>query len=198
VLILLRHGQTATNAQGLLVGRSDPPLTELGRTQARALASVLENVGALVSSPLRRARETAALAVPQRTAVIDDAFIEVDYGTLEGTSLASVPAPLWRSFATDHDVALGGGESLADVDRRVHARLQEWMDDATSLLHSASEHLVVVSHVSPIKSALAWALGAPGSIAWRSQLVNGSLTTITSRRGEPVLINFNVVPQSHQ
>jgi broad specificity phosphatase PhoE len=81
VLIIVRHGQTAANAAGLLLGAgSDPPLTDLGRRQAASLSSVA-GVGAalrVVSSPLRRAVETASALGPP--VVVDPRWIEIDYG----------------------------------------------------------------------------------------------------------------------
>ena len=72
VIILIRHGQTTTNAQNLLVGRSDPSLTELGERQARALEPYLAGVKEVWVSPLGRARATAALALPEHEAILSD------------------------------------------------------------------------------------------------------------------------------
>ena len=195
MIILIRHGQTTTNAQNLLVGRSDPELTELGARQARALAPLLENVVEVWTSPLRRARATAELALPHLRAQLREAFIEVDYGHLDGQPLSVVSAEQWQDFETDHNRALGDGESLASVDRRVHAELEDLLGDPESLLHDHERHLAIVSHVSPIKSATVWALGAPGSTAWRTRLDNGSMTMIATRRRTPALVHFNVVPR---
>ncbi len=195
MIILVRHGQTTTNALRLLVGRSDPGLTELGELQSRALATMLEGTAEVWTSPLRRARITASLALPHLEARVNHAFIEVDYGSLDGEPLSSVSLEQWYKFETDHTTAIGGGESLASVDLRVHAELDGLLGDPASLLHDDLRHLVIVSHVSPIKSALAWALGVPGSVAWRARLDNGSLTTIGTRRGTPALVRFNVVPR---
>ena len=194
MIILVRHGQTTTNAKGLLVGRSDPVLTELGERQARALRPLLANVSEVWASPLQRARATAQLAIPHIECTLNEAFIEVDYGELDGQPLSVVSSEQWQTFETDHTVAIGNGESLASVDARVHAQLEALLEDRDSLLYSAEEHLAIVSHVSPIKSAMAWALGVPGSVAWRSRLDNGSITTIGTRRTSPTLIHFNVVP----
>ena len=60
MLIIVRHGRTAANASGLLLGRADPELDELGRRQAAAVAAALPPVDRVVASPLRRAQETAA------------------------------------------------------------------------------------------------------------------------------------------
>jgi probable phosphoglycerate mutase len=194
VIILIRHGQTTTNAKGLLVGRSDPALTELGERQALALVPLLAGVQEVWTSPLGRARETAQLALPHLRAHVRESFIEVDYGALEGEPISAVSAEHWQAFETDHDVALGNGESLASVDARVQAELDALLVDPASLLHQAHEHLAIVSHVSPIKSAAVWALGVPGSVAWRTRLDNGSITTIGTRRSSPLLVHFNMVP----
>ena len=194
MIILIRHGQTTTNAKNLLVGRSDPELTELGERQARALRRLVENVEEVWTSPLRRARNTAGLALPHLEPVVKEEFIEVDYGYLDGQPLSVVSVDQWRAFEHDHDLALGDGESLESVDRRVHAALDELLADESSLLHDHHRHLAIVSHVSPIKSAMVWALGVPGSVAWRTRLDNGSITTIGVRQSSPNLVHFNLVP----
>jgi alpha-ribazole phosphatase len=195
VILLVRHGQTTTNAQNLLVGRTDPELTELGERQSRAVAALLDGAVEVWTSPLRRARATAALALPHLEATVTASFIEVDYGHLEGHPLSVVSAEQWRAFETDHHTRIGGGESLASVDTRVHGELNRLLGDRESLLFERDRHLVIVSHVSPIKSAMAWALGAPGSVAWRARLDNGSLTAIGARRDAPALVHYNVVPR---
>jgi broad specificity phosphatase PhoE len=194
VIILIRHGQTTTNAQRLLVGRSDPELTELGERQAQALRPLLENVRIVWTSPLKRARATAALALPHLEPVTMESFIEVDYGTLDGQPLNVVSYEQWREFEHDHTLAFGGGESLASLDQRVHGELDGLLADETSLLHSHHEHLAIVSHMSPIKSAMVWALGVPGSVAWRMHLNNGSATTITTRQSTAIAAKWSPAP----
>jgi broad specificity phosphatase PhoE len=195
VIILIRHGQTTTNAQRLLVGRSDPALTELGERQAISLRPLLTRVSEVWTSPLQRARATAALAIPGIDAVVKESFIEVDYGSMDGQSLSVVSDEQWRAFEHEHNTAFGGGESLASVDQRVHEALDQLLLDETSLLHSATSDLAIVTHMSPIKSAVAWALGVPGSAAWRMNLRNASITTLATRRSTPMLFNYNVTPE---
>jgi broad specificity phosphatase PhoE len=194
VIILIRHGQTTSNAARLLVGQSDPALTELGERQARALRPYLVSVKEVWTSPLQRARSTATLAVPNLEAIVKDPFIEVNYGSLDGQPLSLVSEEQWRAFEHDHNTAFGDGESLASVDQRVHLELGALLADQSSLMHNATEHLAIVSHMSPIKSAMTWALGVSGSVAWRMNLSNGSMTTIGSRMWTPSLMNYNVVP----
>lgn len=194
VIYLLRHGQSTTNALGLLVGRSDPALTDHGRRQAKSLHGWLDGVERVLTSPLQRARETAAIAVPTIEATVDHAFIEVDYGDLDGTPLADVSQEQWRAFEADHSEPLGNGESLLAVDQRVHTRLEELANGTDALLHDPDCHLLIVSHVSPIKSALTWAMGVHGATAWRMRIDNGGLSVVGARRGTPTLVRANVVP----
>ncbi len=194
MIILIRHGQTTTNAQRLLVGRSDPHLTELGERQALALMPYLTGVCEVWTSPLARARETAALAFPDFEVHVKESFVEVDYGDLDGQPVSVISREGWRAFEHDHDAPFEGGESLASVDQRVHAELNGLLADESSLLHAPDRHLAIVSHVSPIKSAAVWALGVTGSTTWRTRLDNGSITTIGLRGETPQLVRFNAVP----
>lgn len=194
VIFLVRHGQTTTNLENLLVGRGNPNLTELGQRQARSLAPYLTGVKEVWSSPLQRALDTAGLALPGMVPTIKESFIEQDFGSYEGTAVNKVDPTVWAAFLVDPDMRLGDGESVRDVDTRVYAELDGQLADPDSLLHHPSEHLLIVSHVSPIKSAMTWALGVPGSVAWRTRLDNCSITAIGARRGLPNLVHFNLVP----
>ncbi len=194
MIILIRHGQSTSNAEGLLVGRRDTVLTELGERQARSLAPQLLGVEAAWTSPLARARQTAALALPECNPVVKESFIEVDYGDLEGQPFSVVAAERAASLDHGHEVAFGGGESLAAVDERVRTELDALLADRSTLLHSPTRHLAIVSHVSPIKAAAMWALGVAGSTAWRTRLDNGSMTIIGVRAHSPVLVCLNAVP----
>ncbi len=191
---LIRHGQSTSNATNTLVGRGNTPLSDLGRQQAIALRPYLLDVCEVWTSPLQRARDTAALAIPHLEATVDESFIEVDYGNLDGQPLSIISSDEWRAFEYDHDKAFGGGESLHQVDQRVHAALEALYEDKESLLHDPDRHLVIVSHMSPVKSAVAWALGVPGSVAWRTRVSNASISSITIRSGSPSLMHFNMVP----
>jgi broad specificity phosphatase PhoE len=186
VLILVRHGRTAHNASGLLQGRVDNPLDEAGWAQAAALARVI-TPARVVASPLVRARQTAEAF---GTAVeVDERWIELDYGQLDGQPIASVPADTWRRWRADPDFAPAGGESLVDVSRRVTAACEDLVASA------ADSDVVVVSHVSPIKAAVAWALGADPAITWRLRLAVASVCRVDVS-GSPVLVSFNEVHHS--
>ena len=188
MLILVRHGQTAANRSRLLLGRSDVPLTDLGRAQAASTSAAVRatgNVAAVVSSPLIRARETAAcFGLPVE---IDERWIELDYGGFEGRPLAEVPASLWAQWRADAELVPDGGESLAACGRRVRSACEDLRDRA------ASDDVVVVSHVSPIKAGVAWAIGANDDVAWRLHCDVASITRIAVGGGPPVLRSYNEV-----
>ncbi len=187
MLYLVRHGRTAANARGLLLGRLDPDLDDLGRRQAAALATVIPQGALVVSSPLRRTRSTAAAlaGVAADEVSTDERWIELDYGAWDGTPLGEVPADAWAAWRADLAFAPPGGESLQELGQRVRAAL-------TDLVTSAVDRdVVVVSHVSPIKAAVAWALGVDDDVAWRLFLSPASVTAIRTGPGAPSLVCFN-------
>lgn len=195
MLVVVRHGRTASNRAGLLLGRSDPGLDDLGRRQAAAVAAALGPVDRVVASPLLRTRETAAAVADAAgvTIEVDERWIEVDYGDWDGRPVAEVDADTWAQWRADPDFAPPGGESLAAVDRRVRAACAELIADA------ADRTVVVVSHVSPIKATLAWALGVHEdqsvAVSWRSFVTPASVMRIGVGPAGPSLRVFN--DQSH-
>jgi broad specificity phosphatase PhoE len=187
MLILVRHGRTAHNAEHRLQGRVDVGLDEVGLRQAAALASVDAVAGAhrVVTSPLARARDTAsALGGP---VTVDPRWIEIDYGIYDGVPVGEVPAQVWTRWRQDVAWAPEGGESLAAVGRRVRAACEELAAEA------ADSNVVVVSHVSPIKAAVAWALDAGDEVVFHLHLDTGSLCRVATGDGGPVLLSYNEV-----
>lgn len=195
MLILVRHGQTAANARGLLLGRADPQLTETGYRQARALAATLPRAARIVSSPLTRARQTAAVLAgglpdaagcPDSIHVeVDQRWIEMDYGDLDGRPATALGEQSWRAWRQDPEFVPAGGESVAAVCARVRQACTELADDA------ARGDVVVVSHVSPIKAAIAWALGVGDEVVWRMFLADAAVCRIDTTGPVPLMLAFN-------
>ena len=183
MLHIIRHGRTSVNARGLLLGRADPPLDETGRKQAAAIASAIPRPARVIASPLRRAQETAeAFGMPVET---DDRWIELDYGEWDGTPLLDVPVETWAAWRADTSFRPPGGETLFELGTRVREACVDLAEAA------ARESIVVVSHVSPIKAAVAWALGAGDELAWRLFVAPGSISRVDIRDGRSVLAAFN-------
>jgi len=186
VIVFARHGQTAPNREGLVLGRADPELTDEGHRQAGLLAAALagEPVAAILTSPLLRARQTAeAVAAACGVPVgVDERLVEIDWGTWEGRpagSLAVADVDRWRA----DDGTAPEGESLDSLSRRVESFCVETLEEEGLVL--------AVSHVSPIKAAAAWALGVDGTVAWRMFLGLASITRVGRGRTSPVLLSFN-------
>jgi broad specificity phosphatase PhoE len=186
VILLVRHGETAANRARLALGRADPPLTEHGRDQAARLGARLTGSDAtrVVSSPLARALETAAaIAAPLGLAVEqDDRLVEMDYGEWDQRSFSDLPAEELARWRKDATFAPPGGESLADVGTRVADLCRDWI---------AGAPVIAVSHVSPIKAAVLWAMDADPLLAWRMHLDVASITTVGAPHGPPVMLGFN-------
>ncbi len=186
VIVFARHGETAPNREGLVLGRADPELTADGRRQAALLAAALarEPVTTVLASPLLRARQTAevvaeACGVP---VVLDERLVEIDWGTWEGRSAGSLALSEVDRWKADDGTA-PEGESLESLSRRVDSFCAEQL--------GGDGRVVAVSHVSPIKAAAAWAMGVDGAVAWRMFLGLASVTRIGQGRASPVLLSFN-------
>jgi broad specificity phosphatase PhoE len=183
VLLLVRHGETAPNVERRLLGRADPPLTPRGQEQARMVAAGLPRADRVVSSPLRRAVETAgAFGVDVE---VDERWVELDYGDFDGRAPADVPAETWARWRQDPSFAPPGGESLARLADRVRAACEALAPAAGTGV------VVVVTHVSPIKAALAWALDVPVTIAWRTFVEDASVSRIDVGEAGPSVRWFN-------
>ena len=132
-LYLARHGESTGNAEQLIFGQRDYPLTEKGRAQACALGRSLEGarIERVVASPLIRALETARLARPNAAIETDARLMEQFMGRWEGLTEAEVladNAPLWRAMLADwtrDQAAPPGGESYSALSARVSLAVSE-------------------------------------------------------------------------
>jgi alpha-ribazole phosphatase len=183
VLFLVRHGRTDANASGLLQGRLDPPLDELGHRQAAAIAERIGSVDEVIASSLVRAQDTARYFGDD--VVTDDRWIELAYGEYEGVAVGEVPPDVWQSWRTNREFATKGGESFGALD----ARVREACEELAGRL--SGRDIVVVSHVSPIKSAVSWALNATMEIMFHCHLSQASLCRVDIGRFGPLLYSFN-------
>ena len=193
VTLLLRHGQTLMSAQRRYAGRSDVPLTDLGVRQAAAAAKRLapSGIGVIVTSPLLRAAQTAqeVAAATGAPVVTDDGFRETDFGRWEGLTFAEVrqrwPADL-TAWLADPELAPPGGESFAEVSERVTGALHR------VLAGREGQTILIVSHVTPIKTLVAAALLAPPAALYRMHLDVAALSEIDwYADGPAVLRSFN-------
>ena len=182
---LLRHGQTALSVEKRFSGTGDPELTDLGRAQAQAAAARvagIDGIAAVVSSPLRRAFATAAEAaqVLGLEVLVEDDLRETDFGDWEGRSFAEIRAT-WpdemAAWLADPEVPPPGGESFAATARRVRAA----RDRIISTFPGRS--VLLVSHVTPIKTLVRIALEAPPVALYRLHLDLACLSQVDWQAG---------------
>ena len=191
-LLLLRHGQTELSAQRRYSGRGDPELTAVGERQATAAAarlSRMDEVRAVLCSPLRRARRTAEVVADAMGTELSvyDGLIEADFGAWEGLTFAQArerDPDLHARWLADTAVAPPGGESM-DV---VHHRVRRVRDEL--LAASGGATLVLVTHVTPIKSLLRMALDVGPSLLHRLHLDVASLSIAEFYPDGPALVRL--------
>jgi probable phosphoglycerate mutase len=178
--LLLRHGQTALSTERRFAGRGDIPLTEAGQRQAEDAAARLAargGVDVIVTSPLQRARRTAETVAAATGAPlqVEEDLAETDFGKWEGLTFAEASAR-WpgelSAWLASAEVAPPGGESFAATARRVAAALERLLS-----AHQ-SRTLLLVSHVTPIKTLACQAMLAPPAALFRISLDVASLCEI--------------------
>jgi len=176
--LLLRHGQTELSIQRRYSGRGNPALTAVGLRQAEAAAQYLARKGgidAVITSPLQRAYDTAATAAKAMglDVNVDHDLIETDFGGWEGLTFgeaAERDPGLHRQWLRDTSVPPPDGESFDSVAERIR-RAQ-----ARIINEHNGETILVVSHVTPIKTVLRRALDAGPGILYRLHLDLASLS----------------------
>ncbi|MEV6393742.1 bifunctional RNase H/acid phosphatase [Streptomyces sp. NPDC051907] len=181
--VLLRHGETALTPEKRFSGSggTDPELSAIGRRQAEAVAASLAARGTIeeiVSSPLKRCRETAeAVAARLNLDVrIEEGLREADFGAWEGLTFGEVreryPDDLTAWLDSPKVAPSGGGESFATVARRVAATRDKL------LARYAGRTVLLVTHVTPVKTLVRLALGAPPESLFRMELSAASLSVV--------------------
>ncbi|MFF4482327.1 bifunctional RNase H/acid phosphatase [Streptomyces sp. NPDC001520] len=181
--VLLRHGETPLTPEKRFSGSggTDPGLSDVGRHQAERVAAALAARGtiqAIVTSPLRRCRETAD-AVARRLGLdvrVEEGLRETDFGAWEGLTFAEVkeryPDDLEAWLASTKVAPTGGGESFATVTRRVALSRDKLIARYTG------RTVLLVTHVTPIKTLVRLALGAPPETLFRMELSAASLSAV--------------------
>ncbi|SES02716.1 probable phosphoglycerate mutase [Streptomyces sp. yr375] len=181
--VLLRHGETLLTPQKRFSGSggTDPSLSDVGREQAERVAAALARRGTIqhiLASPLARTRETAG-AVADRLGLevtVEDGLIETDFGAWEGLTFGEVrerhPDDLNAWLADPEAEPTGGGESFAATATRIAATRDRLV------AAYAGRTVLLVTHVTPIKTFVRLALGAPPESLFRMELSAASLSAV--------------------
>ena len=195
-IVLVRHGRTSANERGILAGRSPGvTLDEVGQEQATALARRLAAVpfATIVTSPLERTRETAAhihahQELSASDVVVDERFIECNYGTWTGQSLATLAKkPLWKQVQSHPSaVTFPDGESLMVMSMRAVSAIRDWNQRSRD-----ADVLAVVSHGDVIKAVLADALGMHLDAFQRLSVDPCSVSIVRYTQARPFVVRIN-------
>ena len=180
---LIRHGETAWSRSGQHTGSTDLALTETGRRAASALAPTLagESFALVLTSPLKRARETCALAGLAARAQVDADLLEWNYGEYEGLTAAEIRdrRPAWLVF-TD---GAPGGERPDDVGRRV--------DRVIARARSAPGNVAMFAHGHVLRVLVARWLGWPVAAGRHFLLDTGTVNVLSAYRDAPAIKRWN-------
>ena len=192
-VLLVRHGRTTANADGVLAGRAaGVSLDQLGRDQAALTGARLASVPlvAVVSSPLERCRQTAQLILDRQggslVTPIEEGITECDYGQWQGRTLRDLAAEeLWSVVQTQPSaVTFPGGESMPAMQARSVAAIRR-LDAAFEAEHGPGAVWVAVSHGDIIKSVLADALGMHLDLFQRINVGPASVSIVRYGVGRP-------------
>jgi probable phosphomutase (TIGR03848 family) len=202
IVLLLRHGHSTANADGVLAGWTEGVgLTDTGRSQAARVAERLAPLSVVraVSSPLQRCLETASVALAGHEVGQDDRLGECHYGGWTGLKLAdAAKEDLWRVVQDDPASAAFPpderyrSESLVQMAGRVVGGVRA-LDAEVEAEHGAHAVWVAVSHGDPIKSVVAEAVGAGLAGLQRVRVDPGSLTAVHLTPTRMVLLASNTV-----
>jgi probable phosphomutase (TIGR03848 family) len=202
-VLLIRHGRTSANTAGILAGRSSGVvLDEVGHQQAAELAARIARVPlrTVVTSPLRRCRQTAQALVANRAEAcpiqVEQGLVECGYGEWTGKALRELSKDkLWG--AVQHQpsaVRFPGGESMTEMSARAAGAVRAW-NDRLSAEHGPEAVWAAVSHGDPIKAILADALGMHLDSFQRIVVDPASLSIIryTATRQYVITVNSGTV-----
>ena len=198
-LLLVRHGRTAANAQGILAGRAPGILLDdLGTEQAERTAERLAAVplAAVVSSPLERTRETARRILEHQEhapeLLIDDELTECGYGEWQGRKVGELARDeLWaRVLRSPASVVFPGGESMAGMQARALAAVRRH-DETIAAQHGENAVWAAVSHGDVIKSVLADALGMHLDLFQRIVVAPASVSIVRYGGDHPDVLAVN-------
>jgi broad specificity phosphatase PhoE len=189
-LFLARHGQTDWNAMRRFQGESDVGLSERGRAQAGALGRAFSGrrLAAVYTSPLLRARETAAIAVGDAALPVTavEALRELSLGQWEGRTVDEIRReegdPYLAWLRAPHDCPPPGGEPLDQVAARVREALAR-----IAAAHRPGEEVLIVAHGGVISVYVCALLGSSFNSLWRLRVDNCSLTVVKP----PRLVSIN-------
>lgn len=190
-IILIRHGETDHNRQGRFCGRSNPPLNQLGQTQADKAAAWLaqRRIDHIYTSPAVRAQRTAHTINQQRDKPIttDERLWETDYGRWEGQNIddcRTADPEAWQKWLADSHSAPHGGETAVEVEKRT----QSWLNDTLTRHHGQT--VLVAAHGGSLQTVICQLMDMPHRPLWPFRFQNTTIAEVWLYKVGGVLVSF--------
>jgi broad specificity phosphatase PhoE len=188
MVVLVRHGETEWSRDGRHTGKTDIPLTDDGRRQAKALGAALSawQFALVLTSPLERARDTCTLAGYGKDAQVRAELVEWDYGRYEGLTSQQIAVTnpewsLWRDGGP-------GGEKAADVGLRVDRVIVE--------IRGVDGDVLIFAHGHVLRVLASRWLGEPPEGGRHYSLQTAAVSVLGSEHRDPVIRHWNHPPAS--
>ncbi len=188
MIYIVRHGQTQLNRKSVLQGRSDHPLNDVGREQAKSVGDAFRDAGIVFdrvyTSPLGRAVETAELIAGDAPIEVEEALIEMDYGPYEGTDLHNLPPEVEEFFKdfTNHP-APDGMEQLSSVVARAGEFLVRLKAEAVHRDILLSTHAIamkgLLEYLTPASNGAYWSTYIGNCAVYVTECIDGTYTVPT-------------------
>ena len=188
MIYIVRHGQTQLNRKSVLQGRSDHPLNDVGREQAKSVGDAFREAGIVFdqvyTSPLGRAVETAELIAGDVPIDIEEALIEMDYGPYEGIDLFDLPPEVEEFFQdfTNHP-APDGMEQLSSVVARAGEFLERLKAEAVHRDILLSTHAIamkgLLEYLTPASNGAYWSTYIGNCAVYVTECIDGTYTVPT-------------------
>lgn len=175
-IYLVRHGETDWNKQMIIQGTTDNPLNAIGREQAKGLRNFFENIelDLVISSSLNRARETAKIATALEPDIIDDRFIERDFGFFEGKDVSVF-------YDTPDKSQIADFEQDATIQNRVITGLNEYA--------RTGQVIAIFAHSHVLKAALTTIV--PSKYNFSSKIKNCAIVEFQVENGNLELVDIH-------
>ncbi len=192
-VVLVRHGETEFNREGVFRGRYDVGLNDAGHRQARSVAEALASpsIAAVYSSPLSRAVDTAR-PIADRHGVelrVDEAFHNIDLGEWQGAKkdvVRETQPDAWALWTTEPErLRIPGGETLAQIRARAFPRLAELAES-----HDG-RRIAIVSHRSVIRVLAGAVLGMTEGYFWRFYMDNAGYSLLRHNGTGFTIVKWN-------
>lgn len=198
-IYLMRHGQTVNNVNARFTGQADVPMNEKGQTQIRQAAELLKGIAwdHVISSPLKRAKDTAGIVAPGYGIKEEAWLMEMDFGRWTGLTWDEAQAQdpkEWKAYCEDWMYSrAGGAECFMDVYHRVEAGIRRMVQECRN-----TDRILITAHAATVQIIPLVLLELPLEAYWRLIPAQGVYSKLVARPEEKLWFSleaWNVGPE---